>query len=299
MKPLIFSGTSNHPLAQKLAKELKLKLGKIIIKKFSDGETYVNILENVRNKNVFVLQSGNSPANENLMELLLIIDALKRLKPKKITAILPFYPYRRQERKIEKGEPVSAELVVKLLQTAGVDKVITLDLHSPKIKKFFKIPVLEFSALPLFVNYFQRKKLKNFLVLAPDQGALGRSKKLAKVLKIPLVKAFKKRFQHDQVTKAKIMGEIKNKNIIIIDDEVNTAGTVVKLVRKLKSQKVKEIFLIFTHSVLSGPAIKCLKQAPIKEIITTDTINLPKEKRLKKIKIISVAKILAKNYLNF
>lgn len=295
MKTLLFSGTSNPKLAQKIAKNLKIKIGKITIKRFSDQEIYVNVLENVKRKNVCVLQSCSTPGNEYLMELLIIIDALKKLKPKKITALIPFYPYRRQERKVEQGESITAELVARLLETAGVDKVILVDIHSEKILKFFKRQVVHLTALSLFVNYFKKKNLKDVMVIAPDQGVWQRNKKLAKSLGMPVAFIKKSRLgKHDVVPRMEVPKEVKNKNIIMLDDEINTAGTIVKAAQLLKKQGAKNIFVAATHAVLSGPAIQRIKKSPIKEVVVTDTIIIPKQKRIRKIKIISVAELFRK-----
>lgn len=297
---LFFSGQANADLAKKIAKNLGAKLSKIQIEKFADQETYVNIQEEVRGKNITVMQSCSSPGNENLMELLIILDAVKRLKPKKILVCLPFYPYRRQERKIEKGESVTAELVAKLIETAGADKVLLLDLHSKVVKKFFKVPVIEVSAFDLFVDYFRRKKIKNLVVVAPDKGALNLNRKLARKLKARLAYISKTRQRkHDIVTGMKIYGQVAGKNAILLDDEISTGGTLIKAAQLLKKSWAKNIFIAVTHPVLAGRAVKNLAKSPIKEIVVTDSIYLPKEKRIKKIKVLSVAGVLAEALKNY
>ncbi|MEW6407732.1 MAG: ribose-phosphate pyrophosphokinase [Patescibacteria group bacterium] len=296
----LFSGLANLGLAKKIAKNLKAKLGKIQIEKFADGETYVNICEDIKKKNVAVLQSCSFPANENLMELLIILDAIKRLKPKKILVCFPFYPYRRQEKKTEKGESVTAELVAKLLETAGADRILLLDLHSKIVKKFFKISALEASAFELFAEYFKKKKIKNLSVVAPDLGALNLNKKLAKNLDASLAYIKKSRGRkHDIIAKAKIYGNIKGKNVIMLDDEISTGGTLIKAVKLLKKSGAHDIYIAATHGVLAGKAIKKLAKSPIKEIAITDSIYQPREKRIKKIKILSVAEILAEALKNY
>lgn len=291
----LFSGTSNILLAKKIAKELKIKLGKINIEKFSDGETYINIEENVQGKNCYVLQSGSNPGNENLMEALIIIDALKRLKPKKIIVVLPFYPYRRQERKVEKGESVTAELCAKLLKTAGVNKLIVLDLHSKKIEKYFSVSFNHLTAFPLFIDYFKKKKLKNTRIIAPDEGAININKKLAKELGFETGYIKKSRAgKHDIVEKMDLIGEVKDKNVIILDDEINTGGTIMKAATLLKKRRAKSIYFACTHGVLSGNAASKLQKSKIDEIIITDSIYLPNKQNFGKIKVLSVAKILAK-----
>jgi ribose-phosphate pyrophosphokinase len=291
---IFFSGTSNLPLARKVARSLKVKLGKITIKRFADDEIYVNVGENVVGKKCVVLQSCSTPGDEYLMELLIIVDALKHLGPKKITVVLPFYPYRRQEKKIEKGESITAELVVKLLRTAGVDKLIVLDLHSKVIEKFFKFPFKNLSAFTLFVEYFKKFQNKNkFIVCAPDRGALALNSKLARKLNLPVTFISKTRARgHDVVVGMKLMGKVDRKNVIILDDEISTGGTIVKASQLLKENGAKNIFVAVTHPVLSGDAAKRLLRAPIKQLVITDSINLPKEKKISKIKILSLNKIL-------
>lgn len=292
---LLFSGNSNKPLAQKVAKKLKIKLGKIDIKKFSDKETYVNVQENVKGKDCYVLQSGSNPANENLMELLIIIDALGRLKPKKITAILPFYPYRRQERKVEKGESITSDLCAKLLKTAGANKLVVLDLHSEKIEKYFKIPFKHLTAFNLFVDYLNQKNLKDFIVVAPDKGAAGVNGKLAKKLGISFCYIKKSREKkHDKVAKMDLTGEVKGKDVIILDDEINTGGTLMGAATTLKQKGAKKIYFVCTHGILSGDATSKLQKSNIDEIVITDSIYLPKEKIFAKIKVLSVANTLSK-----
>ncbi len=290
----LFSGTSNKPLAQKIARELKIKLAKINIKKFSDGETYVNVKENVKGDDCYILQSGSNSANENLMELLIIVDALQRLKPKKITVILPFYPYRRQERKVESGEAITSELCAKLLKASGVNKLIVLDLHTEKVEKFFKIPFKHITAFDLFVDYFKNKKLKDTIVVAPDEGAFGINNKLAKKLGFDACYIKKSRERkHDRVAKMELTGEIKDKNVIILDDEINTGGTLMKAATILKQKGAKSIIFACTHGVLSGKAALKLQKSKIDEIIITDSIYLPKEKNFGKIKVLSVASLIA------
>jgi ribose-phosphate pyrophosphokinase len=295
---MIFSGNSNLSLAKVLAKKTGLRLGKILIEKFSDGEIYVQVQENVKGKKVFVLQSLNCPADENLMELLIIIDALKEMAPEKITAILPFYAYRRQEKKLKQGESITARLVAKLLETAGVDAVILVDIHSDKILDFFRVPAKNIEATDLFVEYFRQLKLKNAMVVAPDKGALEDAKRFAEKLNLEAIFITKKRRTHDQVESMTLSGDVKGKNIIIIDDEIDTAGTISRAAELLKSRGAKNIYVGCTHAVFSGPAMVRLKKAPIKKIITTDTISLPLEKRIKKLSVVSVSSKLAEFVAN-
>ncbi|MFH0819335.1 MAG: ribose-phosphate pyrophosphokinase [Patescibacteria group bacterium] len=291
---VLFSGTTNKSLARKIAKELDVKLGKVVIKHFSDGETYVNVEEDVKNKKVYFIQSGSYPANESLMELIIMLHALKNnLSPKKVIAVVPFYPYRRMEKTVEAGESLTFELVADLLKTAGIDKIICMDLHKHRSKRFFKFQRRELFAMSAIIEYLKKKDLSNMVILAPDKGSMPESKKYAKALNIPIVKAYKKRKKHDEAIIKKIVGEVKDKDVIIIDDEINTAGTLVGVVNAIKEHGARDIYFACTHPVLSGPAIERLKNSCIKEVVVTDTIELPEEKLIDKIKVISVAKIFA------
>lgn len=269
-------------------------MGDVLIQRFSDGETYVDIRQDLADKQVFVIQSGSDPANENFMEMLLLIDAAWQLNPQKIVAVFPFFPYRRQERIVEKGEPISARLVADLTETAGADKAIILDIHSRQILSFFDIPIAHISATEMIAEYFLNLiEEKNWALVAPDQGSLWHTANAAAVFQIPIIQIIKKRTKHDKVAAMAIEGQVKNKNVLIIDDEINTAGTLIEAVDLLKHNGANDIYFGCTHAVLSGPATDRLRHAPIKEIVVTDSILLPKEKTLKNIKVLSAAKLLA------
>ncbi|MBU0670913.1 MAG: ribose-phosphate pyrophosphokinase [Patescibacteria group bacterium] len=297
-KPILFTGNANRPLANKVAKLLGIKLGRSIVKKFSDGETYVQIKEDIKNKKVFVMQSSSLNSNDNLMELLIMIHALKAMEPKKIVAIIPFFPYRRMEKTVAEGESLTFELVADLLKTAGVDKVIVLDLHKHRAKRFFNFQRKELLAFPVIVSRLLRKRLDNFVIVAPDKGSMPESKKYARELEVPIVKAYKTRKEHDKAIIKKMVGDVKGKDVIIIDDEINTAGTLCGVVAELKKRKARNIYFACTHAVLSGPAIDRLRNTRIREIIVTDTIYLPPKKRLPKIKVLSVAPLIAEAIRN-
>lgn len=293
---MIVSGKSNLKLAQALAKETGLKLGRILIERFSDGEIYVRVQENIKGKEVFVLQSLHYPAGEKLMELLIMVDALKEMAPKKITAILPFYAYRRQERKSKEGESATAALVARLLEAAGITAAVLVDIHSEKILDFFKVPVINIETAALFADYFKKLKLKNAVVVAPDLGALGDAQNFAQRLNLTATYIVKKRRAHDAIGSMELFGEVAGRNVIIIDDEIDTAGTILEAACLLKAKGAKDIYVCATHAVFSGPAITRLKKAPVKQIIVTDTISLSSEKIKaldKKLKIISVAPLVA------
>lgn len=290
---IVFSGKSNHTLAKRIAKELDLKLGKATVKQFSDGETYVKVEEDVRDKNVYIVQSGSDPVDHNLMELLIMVHALRNLQPRKIIAVVPFYPYRRMEKIVEAGESLTFQLVADLLHTAGIDKIICIDLHKHRSKRFFRFQRKELRAFPIIIEYLKHKALPDFVVVAPDKGSMPESKRYAHELNVPLVKSFKTRKKHDQAIIKRLEGDVYNKNIMIVDDEINTAGTLCGVVEKLKAQGAKDIYFACTHPVLSGPAIERLQSTDIKEVIVTDTIELPPEKQIAKMKILSVSKLFA------
>lgn len=296
--PLIFSGNANKQFARHLAKELHLSLGQMEIATFSDGETHVIVGEHVRDRDVYVVQPTSAPANHHLMELLIAVHAIKNLKPKRITAVMPFFGYRRQEKITQAGESLTFELVAKMLRAAGVTRVLVIDLHKHRSAKFFKeagIVSRELRAFDVFIEYFKKKKLDNFVVLAPDKGSIPESERYAKALNVPLVSFYKHRNIHrrDEVTFDRFEGEVKGKNILIIDDEINTAGTLMGVVDILKKEKARNIYFASTHAVLSGPAVERLAASRIRQIVLTDTITLPPEKRLKKISVLSVVPLFA------
>ncbi len=296
--PIILSGRSNKPFARRVAKELGLKLGKVAIHTFSDKETQVIVKEDCQGRDVYIVQPTSIPANENIMELLLITHALKNMKPKRITAVMPFFGYRRQEKITTEGEALAFDLVAKLMRAAGIQRVLTIDLHKHRSAKYFQsagIVSKELRAFDYIIEHFKKEKLKDFVVLAPDKGSVPESEKYAKALDVPLVKVYKHRSFHrrDKVAFDKFEGEVKRKNVLIIDDEINTAGTLIGVVALLKKRKAKNIYFACTHAVLSGPAIERLEKSRIKEVIITDSIFLPSKKRLKKIHIVSVAPLFA------
>ncbi|MFC1598125.1 ribose-phosphate diphosphokinase [Patescibacteria group bacterium] len=297
-KPVVFSGTANKPFARRLAKELSVKLGKVDIKTFSDQETHILVEDNVKGRDVYVVQSTSMPVNENLMELLLLVHSIKSLKPKRITAVMPFFGYRRQEKVSGPGESLGFQLAAELLKAAGVGRVLVIDLHKHRSAKFFKeveITSKELRAFDVIVEYFKNKKLDNFVVLAPDKGGIPESERYAKALGVPLVKVYKHRSltRPDEVTFDRFEGEVEGKNVLIIDDEINTAGTLVGVVEMLKKRKARNIYFACTHAVLSGPAIERLAKSRLKQVVVTDTIYLPAKKRLKKIKVLSVVPLFA------
>lgn len=297
---ILLSGTSNKPLAQEIAQQLHLKLGKIEIKRFSDAESFVRITEDVAGAHVFIIQSGSQPANEHLIEILQIIDAAQRSGAEKITTVLPFLPYRRQERAINTGECISAELVAKLLEASGATSVIAGNLHTPHIETFYSISITNIELWDAFIPVLQKQihNTENYCVVAPDAGSVEDSSIISKALQIPLVLAEKHRPSHDTVQVKCVVGDVSGKNVIIVDDEINTAGTVCAVAKALTDQGARDIILAATHPVLSGDAIKNITNSNIKKIITSNTINLSSSQQSDKITQISVAQIFAEAIRN-
>ena len=292
----IFAGNSHKKLAKDIAAKLGLQLGNSEVKIFSDGEISVNINETVRGSEVFVVQSTCNPVNDNLMELLIMIDAFKRASAAKITAVLPYFGYARQDRKAKARDPISAKLVADLLTTAGADRVLTIDLHAPQIQGFFNIPVDHLYGGPLLANYFKNKfkdNLEDVCIVSPDHGSVGRARQFAQKLGVPFAIVDKRRPRPNVAEVMNIIGDIDGKYCIMVDDMIDTAGTIVAGASALVAKGAKEVYCACTHAVLSGPAIERLEESPLKEIVFLDSIPLPKSKMLDKFKVLSVAPIFA------
>ena len=292
----IFAGNSHKKLAKDIAAKLGLQLGNSEVKIFSDGEISVNINETVRGSEVFVVQSTCNPVNDNLMELLIMIDAFKRASAAKITAVLPYFGYARQDRKAKARDPISAKLVADLLTTAGADRVLTIDLHAPQIQGFFNIPVDHLYGGPLLANYFKHKfkdNLEDVCIVSPDHGSVGRARQFAQKLGVPFAIVDKRRPRPNVAEVMNIIGDIEGKYCIMVDDMIDTAGTIVAGASALVAKGAKEVYCACTHAVLSGPAIERLEESPLKEIVFLDSIPLPKNKMLDKFKVLSVAPIFA------
>ena len=292
-KMLLFSGRANRPLAEEIAKELKVKLGNIDIKNFADGETYVNILEGVRGRDVFIIQPTGFPADSNLMELLIMIDAAKRASAGRVTAVIPYFGYAKQDRKANHREPITAKLVADMLVAAGVHRVVTFDLHVDQIQGFFDINLDFLYASPVIVDYFVKKKLKDLVVISPDVGSSRRARSYAKRLGAELAIVDKRRPRPNVAEVLHLIGNVKGKNCIIIDDEINTGGTIINAANAVMQHGAKEVYVACTHPVFAGDCISRLERSPIKEVIVTNTINLPAAKKFRKLKVLSVAKLIA------
>lgn len=296
-KPLmLFSLDSNIPLAEKVAETLGIKLSKCSVKKFSDGEISINIEESVRGSEVFVLQSTSSPANETLMTLLIMIDALKRASVDTINVVMPYYGYARQDRKARSREPITAKLVANLIETAGVDRVIAIDLHALQIQGFFNIPVDHLMCVPIIAKYFANKldNLDDVVVVSPDHGGVTRARKLADKLNTPIAIIDKRRPKPNVAEVMNIVGNIQGKTCILIDDIIDTAGTITLGAKALLKQGAKEVYASCSHAVLSGPALERLENSPIKELVYADTINIPENKKISKMVPLSTGELLGK-----
>ena len=289
----VFCGNSIPTLAAEIAKKMGVKLGNATVKKFSDGEISVSIGESVRGCAVFIIQSTAYPVNDNLMELLIMVDAVKRASAKSVTAVMPYYGYARQDRKAKARDPITSKLVANMLVTAGVDRVVTMDLHASQIQGYFDIPVDHMIGQPLLVEYFKKKKLKDVVVVSPDHGSVTRARNMAKPLNVPIAIIDKRRPEPNKSEIMNVIGDIKGKNCIIVDDMIDTAGTICNAAQALIDLGAKSVYAGATHAVLSGPAIERIQKSPIKEMVLLNTVNIPKEKKLKKFKILSVGDIFA------
>ncbi|SFZ98083.1 Ribose-phosphate pyrophosphokinase [hydrothermal vent metagenome] len=287
---MIFSGTSNPELAAEIANYLKMPLSEATIKRFSDGEISVQIAESVRGKDVFIIQPTSAPANSNLMELLIMTDALKRSSAKSITAVVPYYGYARQDRKAAPRVPISAKLVANLIETSGITRMVTVDLHASQIQGFFDIPVDNLYGAILFIDYIKSKNFKNPVIASPDIGGVARARYFASKLGLDMVIVDKRREKANESEVMNIIGDVKDKNVILIDDMVDTAGTMVKAASALKKLGATSVMACCTHPVLSGPAFDRIEEGELDELIVSNTI--PMTKSSKKIKMLSTAPML-------
>ena len=291
----ILSGTSNLSLSKSIARQLKLKLVNTNIKSFADGEVYVEINENIRGNSVFVIQSTSTPANDNLMELLLCIDALRRSSAKNITAVIPYFGYARQDRKVVPRTSISAKLVSNLITNAGASRIVTVDLHSGQIQGFFDIPVDNLFTTPLFARYIKKNlKNKNLICVSPDVGGVQRTRGLATKIDVDLAIIDKRRLQPGKSQVMRIIGNVQNKECIIVDDIIDSGGTIVNAVDALIREGAKSVYVFVTHAVLSGESINKIKKSKINKLIITDSIdNTKKIKNVSKIQVLSIAPLMA------
>jgi len=287
----VFSGTANEDFAKSVAKYLSIPLSEATIKRFSDGEISIQISESVRGRDVFIIQSTCAPANANLMELLIMTDALKRSSANSITAIIPYFGYARQDRKAAPRVPISAKLVANLIETAGIDRVVTLDLHAGQIQGFFDIPVDNLYGSIVFRDYLRRKNLKNPIIASPDIGGVARARSFAKDMGLDLVIIDKRREKANVAEVMNIIGDVEGKDVILIDDMIDTAGTIVKAAKALKQNGATSVMAFCSHPVLSGPAHERIKNGELDELVVTDTIPLAQENE--KITVLSVAHLFS------
>lgn len=287
----IFGGNSHPVLAREIAESLNLKLGDSVVSRFADGEISVSINETVRGYDVFVVQSTCEPVNDNLMELLIMIDAFKRASAGRITAVIPYFGYARQDRKAKARDPISAKLVADLITAAGADRVLTMDLHAYQIQGFFDIPVDNMRGSSILIPYMNEKFCKNredIIIVSPDLGSVTRSRKFSEKLGVPLAIVDKRRPRANVSEVMNIIGEVEGKTVILVDDLVDTAGTLVGASKALMNAGAKEIYACATHGILSGPAIERIQDSPIKELTILDTVVLPESKQIPKINVLSV-----------
>ncbi|GAC92311.1 ribose-phosphate pyrophosphokinase [Anoxybacillus flavithermus NBRC 109594] len=269
-----------------------VELGKCSVSRFSDGEIQINIEESIRGCDVYVIQSTSAPVNEHLMELLIMIDALKRASAKTINIVMPYYGYARQDRKARSREPITAKLVANLLETAGASRVITLDLHAPQIQGFFDIPIDHLMGVPILADYFKEKQLDDIVIVSPDHGGVTRARKMADRLKAPIAIIDKRRPKPNVAEVMNIIGNVQGKTTILVDDIIDTAGTITLAANALAEHGAKEVYACCTHPVLSGPAIERIQNSKIKELVVTNTIAIPEEKKTNKIVELSVAPLI-------
>ena len=290
----VFAGNSNLPLAREISQYLKAPLGKATVETFSDGESKVEVMENVRGSDVFVIQSTCAPGNDHLMELLFMLDAFKRASAKRITAVIPYYGYARQDRKVAPRVPISAKLVADLITAAGASRILTLDLHSGQIQGFFNIPVDNLYATPVLLQYLKQQLNRNEVtIVSPDAGGVERARDFATRLDASLAIIDKRRVGPNIVAEMNIIGEVKGQAAVLLDDMVDTAGTLTVAAEALKREGAKRIFGCCTHPVLSGPSIQKINDSPLEELIVTNSIPLrPEAERCKKIKVLSVAHLI-------
>ena len=289
----LFTCNSHPELAQEIAEHMGVELGKSTVTKFSDGEISVSIWESVRGKDCFIIQSTCEPVNDNIMELLIMTDALKRASCNSVTAVIPYYGYARQDRKAKARDPITSKLVANMITAAGIDRVITMDLHASQEQGFFDIPVDHMLGQPMLTDYFKLKDLDDMVIVSPDHGSVSRARNMAKPFNVPIAIIDKRRPEPNKSEIMNIIGYVEGKNCIILDDMIDTAGTICNAAKALADLGAKSVYACATHAVLSGPAIERIEASPIKEMVLLNTIPIPEEKRLKKITVLSAGHIFA------
>ncbi|WDL98994.1 ribose-phosphate diphosphokinase [Alicyclobacillus sp. ALC3] len=293
----LFTGNANPPLAQEIADQIGIALGECTVSRFMDGEVRIKLVESVRGDNVYIVQPTSAPANEHLMELLIMIDALKRASARSINVVIPYYGYARQDRKARARDPITAKLVANLLEKAGANRIICMDLHAGQIQGFFDIPLDHLVGMPILANYFLAKNIENPVVVSPDMGGVTRARALAERLGAPLAIIDKRRPDVNVAQVMNIIGEIHGRTAILVDDMIDTAGTITAGAKALLERGAKDVYACCIHPVLSGEGVKRLESSEIREVVVTNTILLPPEKQIPKIKVLSVAELIAEAIL--
>jgi len=290
----IFTGTANTALTHEICAYLGCEMGQSSTTRFSDGEIYFQILENVRGADVFIVQPTGPPVDSNLMELFLMIDAFKRASAKRITAVIPYFGYARQDRKDKPRVPISAKVVSDLLVASGTDRLLTMDLHAPQIQGFFSIPVDHLFAAPVLVEYFQKLDLPNLTIVSPDAGGVERARAFAKRLNAELAMANKRRLEANVAEVVNLIGEVRGRTCLVVDDLIDTAGTLVKTVEALTAQGAAKVYACCSHPVLSGPALERIEKSSLDEVVVTNSIQLQGDlRKCKKVRVLSVGNLLA------
>ncbi|MBQ0040788.1 MAG: ribose-phosphate pyrophosphokinase [Clostridiales bacterium] len=289
----VFACNSNPELAKEIADKLGVELGKVNVTKFSDGEISVNLGESVRGKDVYIIQSTNDPVNDNLMELLIMTDACKRASAHSVTAVMPYYGYARQDRKAKPRDPITSKLVANMIVAAGIDRVMTMDLHADQEQGYFDIPVDHLIGMPILIDYFKQENLEDLVIVSPDHGSVKRARSMAKPFNCPIAIIDKRRPEANKSEIMNIIGDVEGKNCIIVDDMIDTAGTICNAAKAVMDLGAKSIRVGATHAVLSGPAFERIADSPIKEMVLLNTIPMNEEKKLDKMTVLSVGEIFA------
>jgi ribose-phosphate pyrophosphokinase len=292
-KLMIFSGRSYPELGRQIAGHLGIGLGKVDLREFSNGELYVRYEESVRGADVFVIQTCSEPINRNIMELLLMIDALNRASAKRISAVIPYYGYSRQDKKTLAREPISARLFADLVTVAGADRILTMDLHAGQIQGFFSGPMDHLTAVPLLASYISRQSFQELVIVSPDAGRVKMAKKYSDHLGVPMAILHKRRPSHNQAEVLHVIGEVEGKTAVLVDDMIDTAGTMVASSKALMEQGAREVYACATHGIFSGEAKSRLDESPLKKVVVTDTLPIPEERRSSKVEVLSIAAIFA------
>ena len=289
----VFAGNANIQLAEEIASIMGKPLGRATVTKFSDGEISVNLWESVRGVDVYIVQPTCNPVNDNLMELLIMIDAMKRASAGRINAVVPYYGYARQDRKAKARDPITAKLVADLIVAAGADRVVTMDLHANQIQGYFNIPVDHLVGMPILAKYFKEMNLDDLVIVSPDHGSVTRARNMAQMLNCPIAIVDKRRPEPNKSEIMNIVGNIEGKNCIILDDMIDTAGTITNAANAIKEMGAKDVFACATHPVLSGPAVERINDSAIKEMVLLNTVPIPEDKKLDKMTFLSVAPLFA------